>query len=114
MQLARNLPAETPIYPYSTKPGFERFRQALEAVLIRETLGRFAEERESICKRKMDTLLRECGDYLALSLKSAETVQSEREALKQRALREKGVVDDVKSAIRLAVQQEAAGTRSKV
>ena len=62
----------------------------------------------------MDTLLRECGDYLALSLKSAEMVQSERQALKQQVIGEKEIVDEVKSAIRLVVQHAAAGTRSMV
>ena len=55
----------------------------------------------------MDTLLRECGDYLTLSLKSAEMVQSERQALKQQVIGEKEIVDDVKSAIRLVVQHAA-------
>jgi GTP-binding protein EngB required for normal cell division len=113
-QLARNFSGNPRVFPYSTKPGFERFRQALEAELVSGTLERFAEERASILTRKMDTLLRECGDYLALSLKSAEMVHSERQALKQQVIGEKEVVDEVKSAIRLLVQHAAAGTRSMV
>src|ERR1017187_434988 len=113
-QLARNLPGTPQVFPYSTKPGFERFREALEAEVVAGTLERFAEERESILRRKMDTLLRECEDYLALSLKSAEMVQSERQALKQQVIGEKEIVDEVKSAVRLVVQHAAAGTRSMV
>jgi GTP-binding protein EngB required for normal cell division len=113
-QLARNLPGTPQVFPYSTKPGFERFREALEAEVVAGTLERFAEERESILCRKMDTLLRECEDYLALSLKSAEMVQSERQALKQQVIGEKEIVDEVKSAVRLVVQHAAAGTRSMV
>jgi GTP-binding protein EngB required for normal cell division len=113
-QLARNFSGTPQVFPYSTKPGFERFRQALEGELVSGTLERFAEERESILNRKMDTLLRECEDYLALSLKSAEMVQSERQALKQQVIGEKEIVDDVKSAVRLAVQHATAGTRSMV
>jgi hypothetical protein len=113
-QLARSFPGTPRIFPYSTHPGFERFREALEAELAGATLERLAEERESILTRKMDTLLRECGDYLALSLKSAETVQSERQALKRQAIGEKETVDDAKSAIRLVVQHAAARTRSMV
>jgi GTP-binding protein EngB required for normal cell division len=111
-QLAKSLPGTPQVFPYSTKPGFEPFRQALEAELAGGTLERFAEERESILQRKMDTLLRECVDYLALSLKSAEMVQSERQALKQQVIGEKEIVDEVKSAVRLVVQHAAAGTRS--
>src|ERR1035441_5655479 len=66
-QLARSLSGTPRVFPYSIKPGFERFRQALEAELVGATLERFAEERASILLRKMDTLLRECVDYLALS-----------------------------------------------
>jgi GTP-binding protein EngB required for normal cell division len=113
-QLAREFPGTLPVFPYSTKPGFARFRQAIEAELVGETLGRFAEERESILIRKIDTLLRECGDYLTLSLKSAEMLQSERRALNQQVAGEKEIVDEVKSAVRLAVQHAAAGTRTDV
>jgi hypothetical protein len=77
-------------------------------------LERFAEERESILTRKMDTLLRELSDYLALSLKSAEMVQSERQALNQQMLGEKEALDDVKSVIRLLVENASAGARENV
>src|SRR5271157_3521973 len=113
-QLARNFPGTPRVFPYSTRPGFERFREALEAELASGTLERPAEERESILMRKMDTLLRECGDYLALSLKAAEMVESERQALKRQAIGEKEIADDAKSSIRLVVQFAAARTRCKV
>jgi GTP-binding protein EngB required for normal cell division len=113
-QLARNFPGTPRVFPYSTKPGFDRFRQTLEAELAGGTLERFAEERESILCRKTDTLLRECGDYLALSLKSAELVQAERVELKRQVVGEKEIVDEVKSSVRLAVQYAAAGTRPMV
>ena len=113
-QLAKNLPGAPRVFPYSTKPGFERFRQALESELVAGTLARLAEERESILARKMDTLLQECSDYLALSLKSAETVQSERQELKRQVIGEKEIVDEVKPAVRLTVHHAAAGTRSMV
>jgi GTP-binding protein EngB required for normal cell division len=32
-QLSRNFPGTPQVFPYSTKPGFERFREALEAEL---------------------------------------------------------------------------------
>jgi GTP-binding protein EngB required for normal cell division len=113
-QLARHLPGALQVFPYSTKPGFEGFRRTLEVELVAGTLERFAEERESILSRKVDTLLRECGDYLALILKSAELIQSERQALKQQVVGEKEIVDQVKSAVRLMVQYTAGTTRSAV
>jgi hypothetical protein len=113
-QLTKNFPGTPQVFPYSTKPGFEQFRQALEEELVTGTLERFAEERESIFSRKVDTLLRECGDYLALNLKSSEMVQSERQALKEHVIGEKEIVDETKSAIRLVVQHAAGSTRSIV
>ena len=47
-QLARSLPGTTRVLPYSTKPGFERYRLALERELLSGTLEHLAEERESI------------------------------------------------------------------
>ena len=113
-QLAQSLPGTPRVFPYSTKPGFERFHLALESELVGETLENFAAQRESILVRKMDNLLQESGDYLALSLRSAELLQSDRQALKQQVIGEKEVVDEVKSAVRLVVQNAAAGTRSLV
>ena len=113
-QLAKNLEGTPRVFPYSTKPGFERFREELEAELVTGTLERFAGEREAISRRKIDTLLRECGDYLALSLKSAEMVESERQALSRQVFGEREAVDEVKSTIRLAVRDAAAGTRTAV
>jgi GTP-binding protein EngB required for normal cell division len=112
-QLARTLPGNLRVFPYSIKPGFARFRQELTA-LIGDTLGNFAAERRSILFRKLETLLWESTDYLTLSLKSAERVQSERQELKQQVVGEKESLHEVKSQIRLVVQNAAAGTRSMV
>jgi len=113
-QLARNLPGTPRVFPYAIKPGFERFREALEAELLTGTLQHFTAERESIVSRKMDTLLRECGAYLTLSLKSAELRQSERQALSRQVVGEKEALGELQSTVRLVVQHAAAGTRSIV
>ncbi|HTX34971.1 MAG TPA: dynamin family protein [Bryobacteraceae bacterium] len=113
-QLARNFSEAPRVFPYSTQPGFERFRSAVEAELVGGTLERLAREREEILGRKLDTLLRECGDYLALSLKSAEMVEGERQALQRQMAAEREIAGEVQSAIRLVVQDAAAGTRRMV
>jgi GTP-binding protein EngB required for normal cell division/uncharacterized protein YukE len=113
-QLSRNFPGTPQVFPYSTKPGFEHLREALEAELAGGTLERFAEERESILMRKIDTLLGELSDFLALSLKSAEVLQSERQALNEQLLGEKEALDDVKSVIRLLAQNASAGARADI
>ena len=62
--------------------------------------------------RKIDTLLRECSDYMALHLKSAELLDSEREAVKRQVIGEKQVMADVKSELRLIVRHAMGGTRA--
>jgi len=111
-QLARNLPGTPRIYPYSIKPGFERFGEALESEIVADTLQHLAAERESILSCKIATLLEECGAYLALSLKSAELLESERQALSRQVMGEKEAVDELKSTIHLVVQHAATATRS--
>ncbi|HEY1217656.1 MAG: dynamin family protein [Bryobacteraceae bacterium] len=113
-QLTRNFPGKPHVFPYSTKPGFERFREALEAELAGETLEHFAAERESILMRKMDTLLRELNDYLALSLKSAEMLQSGRQELNEQVFGEKEALEDVKAVIGLLMQNAAAEARADI
>jgi GTP-binding protein EngB required for normal cell division/2-oxo-4-hydroxy-4-carboxy--5-ureidoimidazoline (OHCU) decarboxylase len=110
-RLAREFTEPPRIFPYSVKPGFEPFRAALEAGLVDGTLQRAAEERDAILGRKLDTLLRECGEYLDLSLKAREMVESERQALKGQLLDENEIASEVKAAIRLLVQQTAAEAR---
>jgi hypothetical protein len=113
-QLAKNCATPPEVFPYSTRPGFEHFKQSLATALVRGTLDRFAEERDSILSRKLDTLLNECGEYVTLSLRSADMIQSERHALKRQAIGEQETLDEVKSEIRLLVQHVAAGTRSAI
>jgi GTP-binding protein EngB required for normal cell division len=114
VQLGRNFAAAPRVFPYSTKPGFEHFRRSLEDALIAGTLRRFADERQSILERKIDTVLRECGDYLTLSLRSAEAIQSERENLQKQMIGEREVIEEVKSEIRLVVRHAAGGSRPMI
>ena len=110
-QLARNFPVVPRVFPYSIKPGFERFREAVDAELELETLQRVGEARVSILARKLDTLLQECSGYLALSLKASELQRADRQALSRQLLGEKEAIDELKSTVRLVVQNATTGTR---
>ena len=113
-QLSKHLPGTPQVFPYSTRRAYERFRQDLEGALIANTLGNLAGEREAIVARKVETLLRECCEYLTLSLRSAERVQSERLALKHQVVGENESRDDLKSQVHLVARHAAAGTRTMV
>lgn len=101
------------IFPYSIRPGFEHLRAAVKSEVIEPLLADFQRQRDAVLDRKVQTLGQECHDYLMLALKSAEIVESERQALKRQVL-EKQVIDDLKSELRLIVQHAAAGTRAKI
>jgi len=113
-RLTQTFGAAPPIFPYSVRPGYEHLETHIDETLLQETLARFAENRNAVLTRKLETLLRECRDYLTLALKSAETIGAERDTLKQRVIGEKKALDEVKSELRLVVNHAAGGTRSAV
>ncbi len=59
----------------------------------------------------MSTLLRQCEDYLRLALKSAETLDSERGALKELVIGEREFLDETRLQLKLSARHAAASTR---
>lgn len=102
------------VFPYSVKPGYESLKVGIESDLIGALLAEFEEQRLEVMERKLETLLSECNEYLGLALRSAESIESEREALKSKVLGEKEVLDDLKSELRLVVQHTIAGNRAQI
>jgi hypothetical protein len=102
------------ILPYSIRPGYEDCREHLEKRLVERTLSRFGEQHRAILARKIETLLTECSDYVTLSLKSAEALDSERANLKKQVIGEEELLSDVKHASRLVVRNALARTRTAV
>jgi GTP-binding protein EngB required for normal cell division len=112
-QLKRHWNGSIPVYPYSIRPGYEALRQRFEEALVSRAVERSGEQRQAILARKLDTLLRECGEYLAVALKSAEAADSERDSLKRKILGEKQALDDSKLSLRLIVRHTATNTREE-
>ncbi len=111
-QLRKAFATPPPVVPYSIRPGYEDLRSSLDERVFRPVLARFGEERSAIIRRKIDTLLREAGDYVTLSQKAAEFADAERSALKTQLVGQQQIIDDVKSQLRLIIHHEAAGTRA--
>ncbi len=111
-QLRKAFATPPPVVPYSIRPGYEDLRSSLDERVFRPVLARFGEERSAIIRRKIDTLLREAGDYVTLSQKAAELADAERSALKTQLVGQQQIIDDVKSQLRLIIHHEAAGTRA--
>jgi GTPase Era involved in 16S rRNA processing len=111
-QLAKSFGRSPEILPYSVRPGYEELRDQLEQKLIKRTLDEFGERRDAMLSRKIDTLLKECSDYVMLNLKSAQLLDAERDSLKRQVIGEKEVMADVKSELRLIVRHAVGGTRA--
>jgi GTP-binding protein EngB required for normal cell division len=111
-QLQKAFEKAPQVVPYSTRPGYEDLKDSLERTVFQPVLARFGQERGAIIRRKIDTLLRECSDYILLSLKSAELMDTERKGLKEQLIGRQQVVADVKSQLRLIAHHAAAGTRT--
>lgn len=111
-QLNRYWNASVPVFPYSIRPGYESLRETFEKALLQQAVARSAEQRQAILAKKTETLLRECGEYLAVALKSAEAADSERDLLKRKILGDRQSLDDSKLALRLVVRHATANTRA--
>ena len=85
-QLTRYWNGPVPVFPYSTRAGFEELRSQLDRDLLSHIQAEPAEQRNIILRHKLDSLLGECAGYLNLALKSAEIADSEREELRLKIL----------------------------
>jgi GTP-binding protein EngB required for normal cell division len=113
-QIAQRFTQEIPIYPYSIRGGFEKLRQAFEQQFLATVAADLIVQRGAIVERKMITLLTECQDYVRLTLKSSELLDSDRQRLRQQVLAEKHAIADTKLSIQLVARNAAGQTRSSI
>jgi len=111
-QLRKAFDPAPAVVQYSVRQGYEDLRASLESGVLQPVLRRFGHERGAIVRRKIETLLEECSDYVTVSLKAAESAETDRNGLKAQVIGQQQVIDDVKSQIRLLVRHAAGGTRA--
>lgn len=97
----KRLGRDIPIYPYSTKPGFEHLRTRLLDYLVDRVVSHHEERLEEILAHKLRTLVSECRGYLALAEAAAEVGDNARAELIELTRREQGNLDQVRRAIRV-------------
>ncbi len=103
-----------PVLSYSIRPGYEELRARFERDQVERALADFHARRSAALERKLETLLGECGDYLRLALKSAETLDAQREELRERVLGSAQTLADRKLQLKLMARHAAGNTRSLV
>lgn len=100
-EIRERLGREIPIYPYSTRPGFEHLRDRFRDYLVDRVVGHHEERLEEILGHKLSTLVRECREYLALAEAATEVDEHARAGLLELTRREQGNLDQVHRAIRV-------------
>ncbi len=113
-ELARKFTRHIPVYPYSTRLGYEELRLEMERGFLAKVAAEISDRRQAIVSQKTATLLRECQDYIRLTLKSAEMLDSERLALGQQVSAERDAFADTKLEIQLIARHAAAGARQAI
>jgi hypothetical protein len=111
-QLARFWNGSLPVFPFSVRPGFEELRQELDNRLLSKAHRDVGEERAAILRHKLESLIRECTDYLGVALKAADATDSEREHLRLKILGEKQALEDTRLALRLIARHAASRSRT--
>ena len=113
-QLKEAFPSPPEIYPYSIRRRYEHLRAEFNKKLLNPLLAEFQDHRSAVLHRKVDTILRECHDYLTLALRSAETIESQREIMRQEVLGSEQVLHELKSELELIVHHSAANLRTTI
>lgn len=113
-QLARYWKDAVPVFPYSTKPGFEQLRAELDRSLLARAQGGAGEQWAAILVHKLDSLISECESYLGVALRAAEVADSEREELRRKILGRAESLEDARLALRLIVKHASGNTRSRL
>jgi GTP-binding protein EngB required for normal cell division len=111
-QLARYWDRPVPVYPYSTRPGFEALRTRLREELLSRVRADAGEHHRTILRHKLDSLAGECAAYLALAWKAAERDDAERQRLQASILGEKEYLEDSRQALRLIARHAAVRART--
>ena len=113
-QLRRSFDAPPAVFPWSARPEYEYTREAIEDMILTDVLGKFSEQRNKVIAHKTSALLRECKDYLALALKSAQSADSRREVLRAAVLGERTSLDEFKTQLCLVTRHAAGAAREMV
>ncbi len=111
-QIAQGLGEAVAVFPYSTRPGSEHWKNELQRDLINPALASLAQEQEAIRWHKVRALVRECGDYLGIIRQSAEKTNTEERELQMRALAGREMLADTLLQLRLAAHHQIGLARS--
>jgi GTP-binding protein EngB required for normal cell division len=103
-EIQKRLGRRIPIFPYSTKPGFEHMRENLHTYLMKRVVGQHKQRLDEILGHKLHTLIRECWDYLSLAEVAAEVDDKARTDLLDLTRREQGNLTQIQREVHVLVR----------
>jgi GTP-binding protein EngB required for normal cell division len=87
------------IFPFSTRPGFEAMRQAVQDYLLRQVSARHEEKSSEIVRHKLRSVITGCRQYLAIALAAADAAADARSELQRQLQEERHILTTVRNEI---------------
>ena len=113
-QLSQRFKMNISVHPYSIRAGYAQFSLQFKEQFLSRIADDVISEGRAITKRKIISLLAECEDYVRLSLKSSEMLDSERLELQERVSAEIESLADTKLNIQLVARNATGRTRQSI
>ena len=112
--LRRELKQEFPVFLYSNRDDMERYRHRLEMELFCKLSANRDMEFGRILQYKAASLAMSCQSYLEIALKTSEQADTDREALRQQILGEKGNYTHVHEELIGMARAQSIHTRTNI
>jgi GTP-binding protein EngB required for normal cell division len=87
------------IFPFSTRPGFELMRRAIQDYLLRQVSSRHEEKSLQIIQHKLRSVTAGCRQYLEMAQAAASVAAESREQLRRQLQEERQVLSTVRNEI---------------
>ncbi|MBI5090959.1 MAG: dynamin family protein [Candidatus Hydrogenedentes bacterium] len=103
-QLAQHTARQIPVFPFSTRPGYECLKNDVRDYLLRQVAARHEELFSKIVGHKVSALIAECRAYLFLAQTAAASAEKSRSDLRDAIGREREGVASLKEELRILTQ----------
>lgn len=110
-QVGRVAAAPVRILPYSTRPGFDQMRRAVQDYLLAHVAARHEEKAREILLHRLRSLVGECQEYLGMALSAAGAAQESRAELQRQLREERQVLSTVRNELWLLATDLKSRTR---
>ncbi|HPC32584.1 MAG TPA: hypothetical protein PK175_05035, partial [Syntrophales bacterium] len=112
--LLRELKQEFPVFLYSDRHDMEKFKHRLEMELLYKLSANRDAEFGRILQYKAESLAKSCRSYLEIALRTSQQADTDREALKEQILGEKGNYTQIHEDLIVMTRAQSIHTRTNI